>query len=348
MPKVARNYQREDFSDLLAQMQQSAAAPVLEQKQCEPKKENRTAQVSPEKRRRDSLMSNRLMRYAYSSVEKRLHDRDCTEVSKIPDKEFEMLAEYRADFKRCWLCSRRAIVRAGVSCEDAKHMDAYIHLLQRFDAITGDLYSLIVLNHAQLFQVKHDSVCIHCGEDTWMLCGSQAELSLYHNNYVVLKDYQRILKSTFHLQQTSRQPQAFRTLINLMLHYSWPDHVARFQAEALAQKRKQLRERLHQAPNVFRQKRWSVLYVYYTTVDYEDKLSTYCVKNGVHLKILSAESNQPPCSVLHCRVRRWEVKQLLKVAAKLKECSIQAADEGYAAVCEKVQASISRLPVGSA
>lgn len=105
-------------------MQHPAAEPESERLPREPKKENRAAQVSPERRRRNSLMSNRAMRYAYSSVEKRLHDRDCAEVSKIPDTEFEMLTEYRTDLKRCWLCGRRAIVRAGISCDDAKHMDA--------------------------------------------------------------------------------------------------------------------------------------------------------------------------------------------------------------------------------
>ena len=98
------------------------------------------------------------MRYAYSSVEKRLHDRDCAEVSKIPDTEFEMLTEYRTDLKRCWLCGRRAIVRAGISCDAAKHMDAYIDLLRRFGAMTGELYALIIDNHAQLFDVRQDSV----------------------------------------------------------------------------------------------------------------------------------------------------------------------------------------------
>lgn len=38
MPKVARNYQREDFSDLLVQMQHPAAEPESERLPREPKK----------------------------------------------------------------------------------------------------------------------------------------------------------------------------------------------------------------------------------------------------------------------------------------------------------------------
>ena len=334
MPKVVRNYQREDFSELLAQMQHPAAEPTLEKIPCEPKKENRAAQVSPEKRRRDSLMSNRTMRYAYSSVEKRIHDRDCAEVSKIPDAEFEMLTEYQTDLKRCWLCGRRAIVRAGVSCDDAKHMDAYMDLLRRFGAMTGELYALIVVNHAQLFDIRQDSVSIRCGEDTWMLCGTQAELSLYHNNYEVLDNYQRLLKPTFHLQQTGTSPHAFRFLINLMLHYSWPEHVERFRAEALAQKQEDIRARFRQVSNVVRRKHWSLLYVYYTAIDYEDKLRTYCAENKAHSKILSAETGDASFPILQCRVRRWEMKRFLAAAERLKEDSIKAADAGYITACE--------------
>ena len=237
-------------------------------------------------------MSDRAMRYAYSSVEKRLHDRDCAEVSKIPDTEFEMLTEYRTDLKRCWLCGRRAIVRAGISCDDAKQMDAYIDLLRRFGAMIGELYALIIVNHAQLFDVRQDSVCIRCGEDTWMLCGDQTELSLYHNNYEVLENYERLLKPTFHLQQTSTQPHAFRFLMNPMLHYSWPEHVERFKAEALVQKQEALRARFQQVSNVVRQKRWSLLDFYYTAIDYEDKLCMCCAENKVHLKVVSAETLQ--------------------------------------------------------
>ena len=334
MPKVARNYQHEDFSDLLVQMQQSSAGPEPEKMQREPQKADRTVQVSPEKRRRDSLMSNRSMRYAYSSIEKRIHDRDCTEVSKIPDAEFEMLTEYRTDMKSCWLCGRRAIVRAGVSCDDAKHMDAYMDLLRRFGAMTGELYELIVVNHAHLFDVRQDSVCIQCREDTWMLCGNQAALSLYHNNYEVLENYERILKPTFHLQQTGTPPHTFRFLVNLMLHYSWPEHIARFQAEDLSRRQEQLRIRFLQIPNVVRQKRWSVFYSYYTAVDYADRLYTYCAENRVNLKILSAESAQRPCQILYCRVYRWEAKRFLKAAERVKEDSIRAVDDGYATVCE--------------
>ena len=83
-----------------------------------------------------------------------------------------------------------------------------------------------------------------------MLCGDQAEFSLYHNNYEVLENYERLLKPTFHLQQTGIQPHAFRFLINLIFHYSWPEHVERFKAEALAQKQEELRARFRQVPNV--------------------------------------------------------------------------------------------------
>ena len=63
-------------------------------------------------------------------------------------------------------------------------------------------------------------------------------------------------------------------------------------------------------------KRWSLLDFYYTAIDYEDKLCMYCAENKVHLKVVSAETLQQPCRILHCRVRRWEVKRFLTVSVK--------------------------------
>ena len=120
-----------------------------------------------------------------------------------------------------------------------------------------------------------------------------------------------------------------------MLHYSWPEHVERFKAEALAQKQEELRARFRQVPNVVRQKRWSLLYCSYTAVDYAEKLCTYCAENKVHLGILAAETNHPFCRILHCRVRRWDVKRFLTAAERLKEDSIKAANAGYATACEE-------------
>lgn len=335
MPRVTRNYQREDFSGLLAQMQRSEEEPAPDAVQGAQNEAADPVQVSQEKRRRDSLMSNRSMRYAYSSVEKRLHDRDCAEVPKIPDAEFEMLAEYRTDMKRCWLCGRRAIVRAGVSCEDAKHMDAYMDVLRRFGAMSGELHALIIVHHARLFDVQQNSVCIRCGEDTWMLCGDREALSLYHNDYEVQDDYTRLFKSTFHLQQTAAPPHAFRSLINSIFHYSWADHVERFRAGTLLRKQEQLRKRLQDTPNVMRRRRWSLLYRYYAAVDHAGALGAYCAENRA-----MEGTSQPGCQIVHCRVRRWEAKRFLKAAERLKEDRILAADEEYAAACEALGTEI--------
>lgn len=73
----------------------------------------------------------------------------------------------------------------------------------------------------------------------------------------------------------------------------------------------------------------------YTAVDYAEKLCTYCAENKVHLGILAAETNHPFCRILHCRVRRWEVKRFWKAAERLKEDSIKAADAGYVTACEE-------------
>ena len=52
------------------------------------KEKKSASDVSPEKRRRDSLMADKRMRYAYSVSDDVIHDRDCSKVSEIRDADF--------------------------------------------------------------------------------------------------------------------------------------------------------------------------------------------------------------------------------------------------------------------
>ena len=68
MPRVSRNYQHQDFSHLLTPQQVHDKPKTKKQKQL--------PVITPEKRRRDSLMANRNMRYVLSHTGQ-IHDRDC-------------------------------------------------------------------------------------------------------------------------------------------------------------------------------------------------------------------------------------------------------------------------------
>ena len=64
-------------------------------------RKNKPDEVSPAKRKRDSLMSDSHMRYAYSIQKAVLHDRECGCVSEIEDENFRMLADFPDNMKCC-------------------------------------------------------------------------------------------------------------------------------------------------------------------------------------------------------------------------------------------------------
>ena len=84
MPRVLRKYEHVDFTSLLNEINGTCAKqPDAADVSTKPVPIAAVTEVSPERRRRDSLLSNRNMRYVYSTRDFVLHDRDCPRVSAI-------------------------------------------------------------------------------------------------------------------------------------------------------------------------------------------------------------------------------------------------------------------------
>ena len=83
MLRVSHNYVHKDFSYLLNMP--CVAAPAATASATAAK-----VTVSPAKRRRDSLLSNRNMKYIISKAGDECHDRDCPSAVSIPDELFDM------------------------------------------------------------------------------------------------------------------------------------------------------------------------------------------------------------------------------------------------------------------
>ena len=331
MPRVLRKYEHVDFTDLLNELHTPPAElPVAS---AQPKPATPVVEVSPERRRRDSLLSNRKMRYAYSSADNVLHDRDCHHVSKIRDEDFHMLSEFTLSMELCGECRRKALLRSAIPNDDAKHLAAYLNIFNAFGATTEDIHTLVVVHKAQIHDVTLDSVQIKVRDDNWAICIRQKKLHLYHNNYEVLSNYERIFRPQFHLQQSCGASTAYRQLINVVFNYSWPAHVNRLIAQEQERKRNMLRVRLAGVCNTVKIKKFSLLYKYYTIIDCNKKAKEYCKKQEVLLTVLNGDTAGAPYRTLECRVRRWEDKRFHVAMEKLKEYSVISDHQDYADQC---------------
>lgn len=149
MPRVNRNYQHQDFSHLLIP-QQVHDNPT-------PQKQKRSPVITPEKRRRDSLMTNRNMRYVLSHTGK-IHDRDCPHAVQIPDDAFDMCEDYPNGRFVCFVCYRKALVCRGLALDQTKYIDAAMRVFQEVGATNSDLNMLFLKYDAQIYRIETDSV----------------------------------------------------------------------------------------------------------------------------------------------------------------------------------------------
>jgi hypothetical protein len=227
-----RNYEQQDFTDLLNELQ--GIVPEVKNEDITSNAEDVAIDksgdvVNPEKRRRASLMDNPKMLYAYSDKDMILHDRDCSCIKEIPDNEFYMLSKYDFNMNRCPLCYRKAIIRSGIG-DDARRIGAYVRFFDRVDASNRDLALLLVNRKGKATWINNDIMEIFVNDDSWQIVCSDDKFELHHNNYIKLEDGSRHFTNGFHKQVVYGQ-QTFHNFLNLILSYSWHRHLENAEAE---------------------------------------------------------------------------------------------------------------------
>ena len=270
-------------------------------------------------------MANRRMRYAYSVSDDVIHDRDCSKVSEIRDADFRMSEEFLLEKQHCKECYRRAVIRAGVQPDDAKHIYDYVRELTRLRAQTVDLGDLFINRKAVLQSVEQNAVCIKVRDDKWLIRGDGDMLQLLHNNYTRLSDYSRIIGRNFHPHEKDK---SFYRCIPLMCSYSWKSHVERF-------KRDDLSVKLEGISNYVRANRFSLLYSYFYIMDRKQKIERLGKKGNAGLKVINREWIDDTYSVVLCRVPRWKQKVIQEIARQMKACCVTAYWPEYADYCIK-------------
>lgn len=335
MARVCRHYEHQDFSGLLAELQ--GAGTEAEKSQpapMKPKPVEKVLYISPETRKRASLLSNPRMRYAYSQIDNTIHDRDCEALKTIRDKDFRMLADFDVNRPICKQCYRKAVIRSGIG-DDAKHINAYVHLFDRLKATVADLKELIIDNSARLSAIDIDRVVIKVHDDRWMICFVNNKPLLYHNNYSVLDNYQRLFNVGYHVQNDGGV-HTFHNFMRMMLNYSWAEHVEVLKAKALAALQAKIRKRLESIPNWLRIPRFSLFNTYFIVVDCNHRLGRFLRKRG--LQFVAVDKKPIPGTtyrLVTCRIRKWQVDKFITVMDALKEYSVVEGYHDYADSCEQ-------------
>lgn len=330
MSRVPRKYQRVDYTALLEELKAgtNSEPAALQSTEIEPLPAP-VQVVSAARRRRDSLMSNPNMRYAFSNTMRVLHDRDCDEVKRIHDKNFSMLERFPETMPCCTICQRKALLRAAIG-DDGKHIQAYLNIFDSLCASTEDLHTLIIKNHAKIHSVTVNSVQIKVRDDTWMLLREGGKTFLFHNNYQLYGDYRRFFQNQFHLQKGGGL-RSFHTYLNIMCLYSWEEHVQLYKTRAALARQRQLRAELAGVQNAEFLPDLFSLRFRCTYLDCDGMFQSFCKKR--RLRLPKSEGAELPFAIGSHTVWFWQKKRMEAALEDLKEYCAGKEIFQYAELC---------------
>lgn len=335
MPRVVRKYEHRDFSALQEELRRGGPEASRESGMPEETESKAPVNVVSEaKRKRDSLMHDPQMRYIHSKKSKVFHDRDCPNAESIPDEHFRMCREFPVNRKPCKQCYRKALIRAGLT-EDFKRIGAYERVFDLLGAETQDLHTLLIKNGAVLYGAGSDYVCIRLREDRWIIRARQSACELYHNNYTISQGYERIFIKGFHLQQYRGKP-IFRNFVRILTEYSWEDHRKAMMERDRAHRIQHLRQELAGMDIHLREPRFSLLFLYFTFIDCDEKAAQHFRECGLSPRIFTRENRKgTPFSIVFCRIPRWREKRFLTAMERLKETAALSEQTAYPGYCRE-------------
>lgn len=328
MTRALRNYKHVDYSGLLRELNHRHE----EDEQRSSITDAASAERLPKTTRREILLRNKQMRYAYSVEQAVFHDRDCPCIKNISDKNFrvsEVPPEHR---EFCPVCFRRAIVRMAVPQIELKHFELFMKLLDTFGAEDKDLETLVIDHKAQMYKAEPNAVYIRVREDSWFIRETQGNLYLFHNNYLRTECSKRIMGTGFHRQLKCVN---FHHAVLCVCNYSWEEHAKYYEREA---QRAQLRERLQTSSNYSRKRCISPVYTYYYVVDYGAELESLLQNKNIKYRVKKRQQLDPQCSLVLCGVLRRKRETIAEVAEIIRDRCIDNLCLKYADYCsEKIK-----------
>lgn len=327
-----RSYVELDYSKLLNELKGNNKVD-----EPDPEKEAFAARIEEAKQNRKKLMKDPETRFVFSAKYRILHDKDCAYAAKIKDLDFRARSVFPGNLKKCDICYRRALIRAGLQPEDYKDINDYSAALYRIGMTEEELYELTVLRKARFCGVSSDRVRVKLNDDKWELLKNGDELQLLHNDYSIDSNYERSFNGDFHLQMSSLSRNGYTYIIECMTKYSWPRHVEALKAKEAARiaerEKNRMRKYLAGIANFKKLFRISLRYKYYIVLDCDGKLRELFGDGGVGGVLLAYEKTDGPFALSKIRVPRKQYQYFVDAMEKLKDYSIENEHYDYGDNC---------------
>lgn len=160
--------------------------------------------------------------FVFYDVDGKLHDRTCKCVSRLSSTDVEYFERIPEGRELCPCCNFTAIIRNGIRL--GERVDVYINFFGKVGATLEDLKLLLLKNGAYLKWINFTTLRLKVHDDYWEIRCRGNSIDLYHNNYFVDENGERIFGSGFHHQAVPGR-KTFSNMCKVMLEYDWRKHL---------------------------------------------------------------------------------------------------------------------------
>lgn len=151
--------------------------------------------------KRASAMDSKKIRYVFSEKDNIVHDKACSLVKNISDRDFRASEELPENRILCCICTKMIYIRKACG-DDFKNFGMYQHFFRRGRVGRKEIDRLVNEYGAAIHMEDGDTMRIKCGEDQWKLTlNNDGGVTLLHNNYVMVSDTERYISGGYHDQK---------------------------------------------------------------------------------------------------------------------------------------------------
>ncbi|MBE5905246.1 MAG: hypothetical protein E7277_00430 [Lachnospiraceae bacterium] len=174
--------------------------------------------------RMQSALANPHNHFFYSEMEQVYHDKECELIHEIPAEAFQATEKRPEDREMCCLCARKSYIRQ--MCHPyVKQIGRVDYMLKSRNLRTDDLERMALSYGLKLRMEDTNTLWVKGAEDTWLIKGfEEAQLSLWHNNYVRLSPKERYITSGYHNQ--GMDGRGLYAMLEVIRKYTFAKHLA--------------------------------------------------------------------------------------------------------------------------
>ena len=173
--------------------------------------------------KRASALDDNRFKFVYAKSGGYVHDKSCDMVEKIGYIDFDASDELPTDRDLCPRCKKKIYIRNSIM-NDNKKFAWYNQFMEKGNVSCKVIEKILSSGKVKLHMDTLSELQVKCNEDTWIIKRTEnGKYVLYHNNYVMVNETERIITSGFHLQKCHNTSVA--GILGYIESYNWYKHL---------------------------------------------------------------------------------------------------------------------------